>query len=58
MDNEEEFQDLTDEQWEEIKNLPCLMFHEEPFDFAYCERHDTTFALGDVCKYYRKDNDS
>ena len=29
----------------------CQMFHEEPFDFAWCETHDTTFALGDACKF-------
>lgn len=37
----------------EIEAMPCDMYHEPPFDFAYCERHDTTFALGDVCKYQK-----
>lgn len=44
---------LTPEEEAEIDALPCRMFHEEPFDFAYCEVHDTTFALGDVCKYQK-----
>lgn len=29
----------------------CVMAHQEPFDFAQCETHDTTFALGDACKF-------
>jgi hypothetical protein len=45
---------LTEAEIEEIEALPCQMFHEQPFDFAYCETHDTTFALGDVCKYHKK----
>lgn len=44
---------LTPEQEAAIDALPCEMFHEPPFDFAYCARHDTTFALGDVCKYQK-----
>jgi len=43
---------LTPEQEAEINALPCIMTHTLPFDFAQCERHDTTFALGDVCKYH------
>ena len=30
---------------------PCAMKHEPPMDFAWCETHDTTFALGDKCKF-------
>lgn len=45
---------MTDEEWEEIEGLPCDMRHEQPFDFAWCETHDSTFALGDVCRYHRK----
>lgn len=37
----------------EIDAMPCEMTHTPPFDFAQCERHDTTFALGDVCKYQK-----
>lgn len=29
----------------------CEMVHEEPYDFASCLTHDTTFALGDACKF-------
>lgn len=29
----------------------CDMRHVEPYDFAWCETHDTTFALGDKCKF-------
>lgn len=48
---------LTPEQEAEIDALPCDMVHERPYDFAYCAVHDTTFALGDVCKY-QKINDA
>lgn len=34
---------------------PCFMTHTPPFDFAQCEKHDTTFALGDVCKWHNRD---
>lgn len=44
---------LTPEQEAEIDALPCDMVHERPYDFAYCAVHDTTFALGDVCKYQK-----
>lgn len=30
---------------------PCKMTHTEPFDFAQCETHDTTFALGGKCEW-------
>lgn len=29
----------------------CVMTHTEPFDFAHCETHDTTFPLGGTCKF-------
>lgn len=29
----------------------CHMVHTEPYDFASCETHDTTFALGETCKF-------
>lgn len=29
----------------------CRMTHTEPYDFAVCETHDTTFALGSECKF-------
>lgn len=45
--------ELTPEQIAEIEAMPCAMFHEPPFDFAYCETHDTTFALGAACKYHK-----
>ena len=44
---------LTPEQEAEIDALPCDMVHEQPYDFAYCAVHDTTFTLGDVCKYQK-----
>jgi hypothetical protein len=52
--NEEEWidwEDLTPEQQREILNAPCEMYHTPPMDFAFCETHDTTFALGDKCRY-------
>lgn len=33
------------------KPAPCDMRHQEPYDFAHCVTHDTTFALGDRCKW-------
>lgn len=35
---------------------PCDMKQGEPYDFAWCEAHDTTFALGEVCKWHGKDS--
>lgn len=29
--------------------MNCDMRMQEPFPFAWCETHDETFALGDVC---------
>lgn len=29
----------------------CQMVHEEPYDFASCLTHDTTFPLGGECKF-------
>lgn len=29
----------------------CDMLHQPPFDFAHCQTHDTTFALGDKCEW-------
>lgn len=29
----------------------CRMEHEEPYDFAWCLTHDTTFPLGGACKF-------
>jgi hypothetical protein len=34
---------------------PCRMTHTPPFDFAQCETHDTTFPLGDTCKFDGRD---
>lgn len=33
----------------------CRMTYTEPFDFAQCETHDTTFPLGDTCKFEGRD---
>jgi hypothetical protein len=33
----------------------CVMTRTEPFDFAQCQTHDTTFALGEECKFNGKD---
>ena len=30
---------------------PCDMKRNDFYDFAWCETHDTTFALGDVCPF-------
>jgi hypothetical protein len=30
---------------------PCDMRHQPPMDFAWCETHDTTFPLGERCKF-------
>jgi hypothetical protein len=49
-----DWDDLTPEQQQAILNAPCEMYHQEPFDFAWCETHDTTFPLGGVCKYNRE----
>lgn len=46
-----DWDDLTPEQQAEIENAPCRLRHQEPFDFAWCETHDTTFALGNTCRY-------
>ncbi|MCY1718425.1 hypothetical protein OVA26_15935 [Microbacterium sp. SL62] len=32
----------------------CVMFSEEPFDFAWCETHDETFPLGSICRFHHK----
>ncbi|QWS68198.1 hypothetical protein SEA_VANLEE_81 [Gordonia phage VanLee] len=34
---------------------PCDMTHQEPFDFAQCRTHDTTFALGETCKFHGRE---
>ncbi|MFS0887044.1 hypothetical protein [Aeromicrobium sp. 179-A 4D2 NHS] len=34
---------------------PCEMTHTPPFDFAQCEKHDTTFPLGEECKFHNRD---
>ena len=35
--------------------VTCVMTQTDPFDFAQCETHDTTFALGDRCKFYGRE---
>lgn len=35
--------------------VTCDMKHQPPMDFAFCETHDTTFALGDRCKFYGRE---
>ncbi|MGY4098082.1 hypothetical protein ACW2Q0_00720 [Nocardia sp. R16R-3T] len=44
-----DFMELTPELAAEIDSMPCAMYCQEPFPFAWCETHDTTFALGDTC---------
>src|SRR5699024_8958575 len=34
---------------------PCVMKHTEPYDFAWCETHDTTFPLGGTCRFDGRD---
>ena len=29
----------------------CDMKHEKPYDFAWCKTHDSTFPLGEKCKF-------
>lgn len=31
--------------------VDCDLVYQEPFDFAQCNTHDETFALGDTCKF-------
>lgn len=33
----------------------CRMSQQGPYDFAWCDTHDTTFPLGSVCKFHGKD---
>ncbi|QDM56408.1 hypothetical protein PP515_gp61 [Gordonia phage Sidious] len=35
----------------ELEPAPCDMKQGGPYDFAWCETHDTTFALGQKCKF-------
>lgn len=35
--------------------ITCDMKEQKPFDFAWCETHDTTFALGERCKFYGRE---
>ncbi|QOC55981.1 hypothetical protein PP494_gp51 [Gordonia phage Matteo] len=35
----------------ELEPAPCDMKQGAPYDFAWCETHDTTFALGEKCKF-------
>ena len=44
---------LTDEIPGEA-DWPCDMRYQPPFDFAWCETHDKTFALGDVCPFEKR----
>lgn len=39
---------------DEVDDVPCDMRCGQPYDFAWCETHDTTFALGDVCRYHKR----
>ncbi|KQP63002.1 hypothetical protein [Nocardioides sp. Leaf285] len=32
--------------------VTCEIVQEAPYDFAYCETHDSTFPLGGRCKFY------
>lgn len=40
---------------EEAEWPRCDMTHTPPFDFAQCEKHDTTFPLGGACKFSGRD---
>lgn len=33
---------------------PCDLRQQSPYDFAWCETHDTTFKLGDTCHFKEK----
>ena len=43
--------DAADERDRLLTVVPCSETRTEPFDFAYCSTHDTTFALADHCYY-------
>ena len=38
-----------------LRPAPCSMTRTDPFDFAQCETHDTTFPLGETCKFDGKE---
>ena len=48
---EDVYQQLTGGAGDPVRPGPCDMRHEEPYDFAHCVTHDTTFALGDKCEW-------
>lgn len=37
------------------KQAACVMTHTPPFNFAQCETHDETFALGETCRFDGRD---
>ena len=43
--------DAADERDGLLTVVPCSETRTEPFDFAYCSTHDTTFGLSDHCYY-------
>lgn len=43
--------DAADERDRLTAVIPCDERYTEPYDFAYCEAHDRTFALGSHCDH-------
>ena len=43
--------DACDERDRLAAVIPCDERYSEPYDFAYCEAHDRTFALGSHCDH-------
>lgn len=39
----------------ESEPAACVMTHTPPMDFAQCETHDTTFSLGEECRFKDRD---
>ena len=50
-DRREEVERIVDLIVTETAPEPCVMTHEEPYDFGECETHDLSFPLGGTCKY-------
>jgi hypothetical protein len=49
--NEGEWTGWTVKEVQEVIDAPCDLRRQEPFDFAWCETHDETFALGNTCHF-------
>ncbi|MGW4715544.1 hypothetical protein [Nocardia sp. NPDC004260] len=54
----QEFVAATPEQVAGIQALPCDMYTQDPYPFAWCETHDETFPLGGVCRFYKEEGET